>query len=87
MDEKTGQASDIAQAASEVRARVEEALKGTIEHELIRYDPAVMGFSKFEHVVSPVEEEVEADSSLASSLWGEGDDERVRAFAERLTKY
>jgi hypothetical protein len=86
MIEATRESDVVLAAASEVRARVADALKGKIERDLLTARPPALEFSKFEHVKNPAEEPLLPlrDEALALSLWGSDEDERVRAFAARL---
>ena len=73
--------------AESVRARVNEALKGTIERNLLRGDLPALGFSRVEHVVQDISDPGQAqseDEALVRSVLGADDEERVRAFAARL---
>jgi hypothetical protein len=90
MDNPT-KVSTLERVAGMARARVEDALKSTVERELVTDkfgELAPPRHSKFEHVVA---ERVPGtaqhqDKSLASSIWGpdsEGE-ERIKEFAERL---
>jgi hypothetical protein len=78
----------LERGAKTARARVEDALKSTVEQEVvIMEDMAVPRHSKFEHVVAEVHNAAAADredKSLANSMWGSGREDRIRAFAERL---
>jgi hypothetical protein len=78
---------DMARFADATRSRVAEALKETIETDLVMSPPIVMGHSKYEHVIKPAEEEAEArrrDEELMSSVWGSDDEAKIDAFAARL---
>jgi len=79
----------VGHVAALARARVNEALKGAVELDLLAVDPSMMTHSRVDHVVS--EERLLIDSNLAASdealsisVWGTAGDEKVRRFAERL---
>jgi hypothetical protein len=85
--------SVLEQVAGMARARVADALKSTVEHEVMEQEMAMEDVpsrhSKFEHVVaeiSNIAEAQHADRVLAASMWNADTDGRIMEFAERLVR-
>jgi hypothetical protein len=80
----------LEKSAADVRLRVEDALKQTIEREMLKPVIPMMGFSNVSHVVAAVldpEQQVLGDEGLLSIGDVDKDEEKFRKFVERLTEF
>jgi hypothetical protein len=86
--EESNSVETIEQVAALARTRVNEALKSTVELELLQVDPSMMAHSRVDHVVSEVKvissDLAATDEALSASVWGSASEEKIRRFAERL---
>lgn len=89
MDSST-KVSTLERVAEMARSRVDDALKSTVERELVADEffdmMAPPQHSKFEHVVASKLNDPTADKALTKSVWGSDSvsDDRIKEFAERL---
>jgi len=85
-DEEKVTSLALEKGAADIRARVQDALKRTVEREVLR--PVLMaGFSRVDHVVQPnidLDNQNGADEQLLCI--GDIDEEKFRMFVERLTE-
>jgi hypothetical protein len=84
MDE-TVKDSGLHLMAQRARARVAEALKSTVEREVLASEPDDLGHSKFDHVVAVIERAGQSED-LVASLWGSESEARIQEFASRLAR-
>lgn len=74
----------LTNVADMARTRVREALKCTVEQEVLAHEPDIVGHSSHHDVTQQTLAGQDDDTSLAGSLWGAQGEPALMDLAKRL---